>query len=382
MSAFHRLLVLFPDPVTPLIEKGEITDRYFNPGDLFDEVHLVTTCADTYAPASIQRMAGRARLVCHQLDTPPLFFWRTLGWQRTLMGTWLSRAARLGGEIKPSLIRCYQPHINAFAGAAARVATGAPLIVSLHTRPDVYYAQSLAERYRMTAVERLYRRGLRLADRVVAIYGSQAPYLARIGIERFDLAYNIINPTRIVRKADYRVSGRPRVVSVGRLIPGKLPLNLLRACARIEDVEVTIIGDGPLRGALEVEARTLGIGDRCRFIASMPNDEVCSRLHEWDVFATHSDYPEIPKAVLEPFLVGLPIVINRPASDRVPEYEDAPCRVVENSVEGYRAALADLIGDDGARERLGRAAGVHAWKVWAPETTEQRYADIYREMTA
>lgn len=374
-----RLLVLFPDPISPLIAKGEITDRYFNPGDLFDEVHLVTTCADSFPVEQIQRMAGQARLVCHQLETPPRFFWRTLGWQRALMGGWLAGARALGVRIQPRLIRCYGPHINALAGAAIRDATGARLVVSLHTRPDVYFTPSVVERWRMRAVERLYRRGLRLADRVVAIYKSQAPYLARVGIEKFDLAYNIINPKHIVRKTAYGLSGRARIVSVGRLLPGKAPTSLVRACADL-DVELTIIGDGPLRQQLQEEARSCGLAERCRFIPSMANDEVCARLHEWDVFATHSDYPEIPKAVLEPFLVGMPIVINRPASDLVPEYEEAPCRVVEDRPDEYRSALAALLSDDRQREQLGRAAAEHAWRVWSPEMTERRYADIYREM--
>jgi glycosyltransferase involved in cell wall biosynthesis len=150
----------------------------------------------------------------------------------------------------------------------------------------------------------------------------------------------------------------------------------------LPDAHLTVIGDGPSRLAVEAEAAAIGVAGRCTFIPSMANDEVCGRLREWDVFATHSDYPEIPKAVLEPFLVGMPIVINRPASDRVPEYESAPCRVVENTPGAYASALSALIGDDAARESLGRDAGAHAWKNWAPEVTEQRYASIYREVMA
>jgi len=43
---FRKLMVLYPEALSSIIEKSEITERYFNPGNLFEEFHIVLTSDD------------------------------------------------------------------------------------------------------------------------------------------------------------------------------------------------------------------------------------------------------------------------------------------------------------------------------------------------
>ena len=84
--------------------------------------------------------------------------------------------------------------------------------------------------------------------------------------------------------------------------------------------------------------------------------------------------------MLEPLLTGMPVVINKRIGAPVPELSDDICLLVSNSVAGYREALERLIADHGYRERLGRAAYVHAQANWSPATTEAKFIGIYRKL--
>ena len=39
----HRLLMIVPDSQSDLVRKGEVTERYYHPGELFREMHIVMT---------------------------------------------------------------------------------------------------------------------------------------------------------------------------------------------------------------------------------------------------------------------------------------------------------------------------------------------------
>jgi len=61
------LLVLVPDHISAIVQKGEYQPRYYNPGEVFDEVHILTTTPDKPDPAALQRTVGRAKLHLHNL---------------------------------------------------------------------------------------------------------------------------------------------------------------------------------------------------------------------------------------------------------------------------------------------------------------------------
>jgi glycosyltransferase involved in cell wall biosynthesis len=198
----------------------------------------------------------------------------------------------------------------------------------------------------------------------------------------YRVAYNVINPTHLQKKENYALHSPVRVISVGRLITGKAPTELVAAVASLPNVELTIVGDGPIAGALQRLAKKLGAASRIFFRPAVRNDELCAELADFDIFAIRSDYFEFSKSMLEALLTGLPTIINRRPGEQVPELSEDICLMIENTAESYRAALQRLIAEDALRERLGRTACAHARAHWSPERSEAVFVEIYRALLA
>ncbi len=378
------LLVIIPDRLSELATKGEIISRYYNPGDLFDAVHILMTNDDRPDPESLAQTVGRARLHLHNLPLPS--FVRTLGWRAWLLTAWVQAGVRLAREINPALIRAHGNYWNGYLAAQIKKRLHLPLVVSLHINPDVdlrggtpWWPQ-WRRRLAFEVMRQFEKETLRTADRVLPVYEPIRGYAEKNGAGRVEVCYNVINPDYLQKKESYALHRPPRIISVGRQFPRKNPDNLLRAVSRLPEVELTLVGDGPDHGYLQQVARDCGVSSRVVFHRAIPNDRLCGMLPDYDLFATHSEHWEIGKAVLEPLLTGLPVVLNRRRGEPVPELQGDFLLLVDNTPEGYFQALQRLLTDHAFREELGRKAYAHAQARWAPAVTEAKYADIYRSL--
>jgi glycosyltransferase involved in cell wall biosynthesis len=156
-----------------------------------------------------------------------------------------------------------------------------------------------------------------------------------------------------------RAGSRPIVLAVGRFVYYKGLEFLVRAMKDV-DAALMLVGAGPLRPALEREARTLGIGARVIFAGEVPNDRVAPYYQAADVFALPSVARSEAFGIvqLEAMACALPVVNTRLDSgvpyvslDGVTGLTVAP-----GDPEALAAALNRLLADAGLRARLGRAA--------------------------
>lgn len=381
----NRLLVIISDRLSDLVRKGEVTQRYYNPGDVFDEVHLLQINDDRPDPAAVQPMVGDARLLIHNLPAGLRTLLQSLAWRPPLLRGWADRGVHLARELQPSLVRCYGAHLNAFAAYEIRKALGIPYVVSLHINPDEDVrgrARGLRQRLLTRAIVSVEKASLRNADLVLPVYEPIVPFLERLGITRFEVVHNALNPISLQVKATYALHDPVRIVSVGRQIAEKNPENIIRALAQIPNADLTLVGDGPLHNCLKQLASEVGVRGRVSFRRAVGNDELCHLLAEQDIFCVHSEYWEISKAVLEALLTGLPVVVNRRIGKRVPELRDDLVALVDNTPAAYAVTLRRLIEDGLYREQLGCRAFAYAHEHWAPEKMEARVAAIYRDFLA
>ena len=377
----ERLMVIVPDRLSDLVAKGEITERYYNPGNLFREVHLVLTNDNSPLPETLQETVGDARLRVYSLPPDPRFFLRTLGWQPALMRSWAEKVVRVAQSLKPSLIRCHGADINAFAAEAIRDALKIKYVISFHTNPAqsaLVWPGGLKQRLYSFFLDRLARRGLRAADLVLPVYKAIIPYLEDAGVKHYRVAYNVLG-AGARPKSSFELGSPVRIISVGRLVVGKNPENVIRSIKNLPMVRLTMVGTGPLREHLVEVASNAGVADRCDFVKSITNKQLCDTLDEYDIFATHCDYWGLPKAVMEPLLTGLPVVMNRREGEPFGELNEL-AMLVDNTPQGYEQAFRTLISDHGLRRRLGEAARQKAELLFGPEAAEMRYVEIYRSM--
>jgi glycosyltransferase involved in cell wall biosynthesis len=105
-------------------------------------------------------------------------------------------------------------------------------------------------------------------------------------------------------------SGRPLILSVGRLSPEKRADVLIEAVARPEvgDAVLALAGSGPDQERLRALAARLGVSERVRFLGFIPGADLPGLYRLADVFAIASEAELQSLATMEAMASGLPVV--------------------------------------------------------------------------
>lgn len=149
------------------------------------------------------------------------------------------------------------------------------------------------------------------ADVVRALSHSLAEGLWAAGARRVDIV-----PPRLAAMWNEPPPKRERghiehVVAVGRLVPSKGFDVLIDAFGRVRserDVDLLVIGDGPLRSALEDRIERLGLDDTVVLAGHRTPAEVRDALAGADLFVLSSRDEALPRTVLEAAATRIPVV--------------------------------------------------------------------------
>ena len=130
---------------------------------------------------------------------------------------------------------------------------------------------------------------------------------------------------------------------------------LARAKTFIPTLRASLVGDGPLRGALEKLARDLGIEDAVEFMGTL--DDVKSVYQRGDMLVLTSDYEGAPNVILEAMACGLPVVSTRvgAASDFIVDGETGFLTDARD-VEAIADRIVRLASEPELRRQMGSAA--------------------------
>ena len=268
-------------------------------------------------------------------------------------------------------------------GVLASRAGGVPLVVTVHCS----LAHTLSAVDARTAALKLVggaieRRCTRSAGAVIAITARLARILeaggvapARIhtippGIDRSLFTGPWEDPLPEI--------DRPRVVFIGRLVPGKGADVLLDAVAHMTvPAEIVIVGDGPERGALERKAAKGLAAGRINFTGFMPHDRVPAVLDNADVLVLPSRYEELGSILIEAIQVGAPIVATRIGG--IPDLIDdgrSGLLVPPGDPRALACALDRVLAEAGLALRLrasaSRGVGLREWS-----TVAEQVLDVY-----
>lgn len=156
----------------------------------------------------------------------------------------------------------------------------------------------------------------------------------------------------------------PRIVFAGPLTwPGKVMgvSRLLRAFASISSVfaqwRLVIVGDGPLRRGLEREAADLGLVDRVSFLGFVGS--VLDEIAGADVYAQVSLQEGLPVSLLNAMALGKPILATDVGGMPEVVTDRVTGLLVSPSTDAIASGLAELLGSETLRKRLGDTA--RAW---------------------
>lgn len=162
----------------------------------------------------------------------------------------------------------------------------------------------------------------------------------------------------------------PVVLFCAKLQPWKRPFDLLRAFSRanVQKAYLVIVGEGPLRAAMEAEAQALGIAERVRFLGFVNQSGLPPVYRASDLLVLPSEYEAFGVVVNEAMLSGCAAIV----SDKVGAQFD----LVRNGENGFvfpmgnveaLAALLDEILPDRQRMRQMGDNARQRMSDWSPE---------------
>jgi glycosyltransferase involved in cell wall biosynthesis len=155
---------------------------------------------------------------------------------------------------------------------------------------------------------------------------------------------------------------------------------LLRAFAKVRmqvpEAVLAVVGDGPLRAALETQAEQAGISDAVRFMGD--RHDVPRLLTGMDVFALSSASEGYSIALLEACAAGLPIVATDVGGNREIVRDGVNGRLVPAAdVAALATALIALLRGGDEAGRMGRAGQSWAQAEASFRTMAERYHGLY-----
>lgn len=147
------------------------------------------------------------------------------------------------------------------------------------------------------------------------------------------------------------------VMTVCRLVPWKGVDGLLRILPDLSGIRLVVIGDGPMRLALESLAQRYRVADRVLFLGDVPRDHVPGYLRQAELFVLNSTYEGLPHTVLEAMAAGVPVIATDVGGTGELVTDGATGRLVPPGDEtALRRAIQETLTDtEGARRMAERA---------------------------
>lgn len=340
---------------------------------LGQRIEPVVLCLDSVGPLG-ETLRSNGTPVC-AFDRRPGRDWRV--------------AFRMAREFRSRRVQVVHAHqyTPLFYSILARViAGGGPRVIfTEHGRhfPDV-----------VSRVRRLANRWVlsKLVTEANAVCDFSAQALRSVdGFSKINVSVieNGIEPRRYQRPTDAASAkvavnlpvDRRFVVNVARFHPVKDQRTLLNAFRLVAtaqpDVDLLLVGDGPLREELEQQVEQLGLGGRVRFLGV--RSDVPALLGAADVFCLTSVSEAASLTLLEAMASELPVVVTDVGGNS---------EIVRRAVDGLLAprgdaraigdALLQVLGDRSLANRLGQAARARVHEVYTLDRTVERHYESYR----
>lgn len=229
------------------------------------------------------------------------------------------------------------------------------------------------------------RRTLAAANAIVAVSSTiardlqaRAPEIAETPL------FTIPNPIDMASLDRAGASAQPPLAAPYVLYAGKLATNkgvqyLLPAIAQARlQLPVVVVGDGPLRGSLEADARARSID--LRVLGWRSREEVWAWMRHATLLAFPSYGPEsLSRVLIEAAALGAPIAAMDTGGTRdILTHRETG--LLSTDVEGFSRDLAELAADERLRGALGRAARADVHARFSATSVVERIELVYRSL--
>jgi len=241
-----------------------------------------------------------------------------------------------------------------------------PLVLTYHALGSVKRRyQGLADTSPPARID--YERALgRSVDRIVAQCADEVAELVLLGVpaERITVIPSGVDLGRFSPDGPRAeaAAGRPRVLSVGRLVERKGFADLVQAMTLVQDAECVVVGGPPEAGLatdpvahrLRELADAWRVGDRVRLVGAVPREEMAAWYRSADVVVCAPWYEPFGLTPLEAMACGVPVVAS--------------------AVGGLTDTVVDQVTGVLVRPRDPRALGVAVRRLLADPARRAAYA--------
>jgi glycosyltransferase involved in cell wall biosynthesis len=364
---------VFPnDALLSYYNKGEIKKGYFNPANMFDEIHAISLFDEEIEDDRVKIMAGSAPLKIHKIGKVNLSNYRSFE----------KKITELIRSINPSAIRSYNPLVQGWLAIKAGKSLNIPVIISLHTnyeqnrnflKKEGKYFQFLKMTYTSQRIEKFV---LENADAVICVYEFISPYARKMGAKNIHVIYNRVDLNQFSPNCEKEfVPPRPTILSVGRLIVQKDHRYLIEAIKDL-DVNLLLIGDGPNYESLIELAKTSGVIERVQIIKRVSHEKLNRYYSVCDIYAQPMKFlGGIPMPVLEAMASGKPVVMSKHDLDYTEIIDDAVV-FVENDSKKFQEVFRQILSDENYRKELQKKS-LDIIKKISGESMEVKEKELY-----
>ena len=369
-------LCVFPnDPLNAYYEKGEIKERYFNPQNWFEEIHVISLFDNEVESEKIQKLAGNAILKIHNFGKVNLSNYKS----------YEKKIIEKISEINPQIIRAFNPRVQGWLATKASQKLDIPVVISLHTNYDQQtqlakkqgsYFQFLKYKYASNQLEKF---SLQNSDAIICVYEFIAQYAKKMGGSNIQVIYNKIDPEKFSTSIEKKiVFNKPTIISVGRLIKQNNRKYIIEA-VRDLDIELLIIGDGPQFNEMNQLIHSLDLAKKVRIIKRIPNEELAQYYLAADIFALpKEDLDGIAMPFLEAMACGLPVVTTK-HSDSYSEITDKAAVFVENIPEEFHKAFKEILSNPDYKKQL-VTKSLEVAKLINGDVMEEKELQLYKRL--
>ena len=370
-----KVLCVFPnDPIIAYYQKGEIKERYFNPMNIFTEIHIISFTKEEISEDRVKEIGGNAEMHIHTVGKISL----------RKRENYVDKIIELVQQIKPDVIRAFNPRLEGWFAAVCAKKLQIPFFLSLHTQHD--YARNLmkkssfkkylALKYTEKFIEPFV---IKNADMITIVFKIIEPYVIKHGGNSLQLLYNRIDYNRFHNGNLISTLKSPLIISVGNLIKEKNHECLIKAMKKI-DANCLIIGNGPDYQNLTRLIEKEDLADKISIIKSVPHEKIQDYYKSAKLFALAYD-PELeglPIPVIEAMATGLPVVIPFPN----PNFSDGLENVAvfaKREPSSYAEKITMLLEDDLKYQEYSKKSQTKA-KDFDSQKIEKTEARMYHEL--
>lgn len=300
-----------------------------------------------------------------------------------------SALARSIAKHKPDVLHLHMPNNSALWVLTLGTARGIPWVVHWHSDVVASRMQSA-----IGLAYRLYRPFEQaVLDHAKRVIATSQPYLESseplqswrhkcsvipLGLDTENLTFEVPTPSQW--KAN-----RLRLLSIGRLTYYKGFKTLIKAAARMENVELLIVGDGELRSELQALIGALAPTDKpanVRLLGNVCDEEKNALLQDCDVFclASHERTEAFGMVLLEAMHYARPCIVSALPGSGMPwvvATAGAGLQARPEDVADWEATIRQMQNDPALRALKGETGKAALQTYFSIDACAQAVADQY-----